>query len=239
MNISRETEIEQLRKRKKELFDQNVLNILNGQAMYEEFRDKKLMGHSNYAPFNEAMCVHATTSTLFDDAFIQTRARGHHVSIEDYRNTVIKPLNNLFKKNYHTIVLWFGVDMFCQMNLLTLLAYLEQSQYKGKVVLNSFKEDEFRVNQMELTLGSYDSVYHAVLVNHREPAAVLPPVLHRAIELYLEMQTDNNAVVKYILENKHLPTDELLKQLFEAFPSVGYGDSQYMELIEKVTGMEN
>ena len=41
---------------KSELFDKDVLNILNGQMMYEEFKNEKLMGDSDYAPFNEAMC---------------------------------------------------------------------------------------------------------------------------------------------------------------------------------------
>ncbi|MBS4196377.1 helix-turn-helix transcriptional regulator [Lederbergia citri] len=233
MNIFRETEVEQLKNRKQELFDQDVLNILNGQVMYEEFKNKKLMGDSDYIPFNEAMCVNATTTSIFDHAFIQTRAAGHDESEENYRNKVIKPLSNLFEKNYNYIVLWFGEDMFCQMNLLTILAYLEQSQYNGKVFLNSFREDEFKVSQTELTLGSYYSVYKEVLVNHRKPTNELLPVMYQAIELFLEMQTENNRVIKYISKNKHLPTSELLKRLFEVFPTVGYGDSQYIELIDK------
>lgn len=40
MNISRKLEVEQLRNRKSELFDKEVLNILNGQVMYEEFKTK-------------------------------------------------------------------------------------------------------------------------------------------------------------------------------------------------------
>lgn len=40
MNISRKIEVEQLRNRKCELFDKEVLNILNGQVMYEEFKTK-------------------------------------------------------------------------------------------------------------------------------------------------------------------------------------------------------
>ncbi|MBS4223818.1 helix-turn-helix transcriptional regulator [Lederbergia citrea] len=234
MNISRETEVEQLKNRKRELFDHDVLNILNGQVMYEEFKDKKLMGDSDYVPFNEAMCVNATTTSIFDHVFIQTRAAGHNESEENYSDKVIKPLNNLFKKNYNYIVLWFGEDMFCQMNLLTILAYLEQSQYKGRVFYNSFREDEFKVNQTELTLGNYYSVYEEVLVNHMKPTNKLLPVMYQAIELFLEMQTENNAVIKYISKNKHLPTSELLKRLFEVFPTIGYGDSQYLELIDKI-----
>lgn len=118
---------------------------------------------------NEAMCVNATTTSIFDRAFIQPRASGHDESVEDYSNKVIKPSNKLFEKSYNYIVLWFGEDMFCQMNLLTILAYLEQSEYKGKVFFNSFREDEFKVSQMELALGSYYSVYKdVVLVNHNK-----------------------------------------------------------------------
>jgi len=234
MSISRETEVEQLQTVKGELFDKDVLNILNGQVMYEEFKAKRLMGDSDYAPFNEAMCVNATTKQVFDDEFINTRAAGHHESVENYIEKVIRPLDNLFNKDYKCIVLWFGEDMFCQMNLLTLLAYLEQSRYKGKVFLNSFREDEFKVNQMELKLGDYHSVYNEVLINHVKPSNELLPVLYQAIDLFLEMQSEDNVVTKYISKNKHVPAPELLKRLFEIFPTVGYGDLQYLELINKI-----
>lgn len=234
MKIAREHEVEQLKKRKIELFDHNVLNILNGQLMYEAFKNKKLMGDSDYAPFNEAMCVNATTSSIFDHAFINTRAAGHRESVENYTNKVIRPLAPLLDKHYDYIVLWFGEDMFCQMNLLTLLAYLEQSQYQGKVFINSFREDEFKVSQTELTLGIYQSVYEEVLVRHRSPTNELLPVMYQAIELFLEMQKEDNPVIKYISNHKHLPTTELLKRLFEVFPNVGYGDAQYLELIDQV-----
>ena len=233
MNTRRETEVAHLHSEKSELFDEDVLNILNGEVMYEEFKSKKLMGNSDYAPFNEAMCVHETTIPIFDSTFIEIRALGHHVSIESYISKVMQPLKNLNQKNYNYIVLWFGEDMFCQMNLLTVLAYLEQSDYKGTVYLNSFREDEFKVTQTELALGSYYSVYEDVLVNHKMPKHKVLPVLYQAIELYLEMQTENNPVTKYIARNKQLSQSELLKRLFEVFPMIGYGDTQYIELINR------
>ena len=233
MNISRKIEVEKLQNEKSELFDKYVLNILNGQAMYEEFKDKKLMGDSDYVPFNEAMCVNVTTKHVFDIEFIKTRASGHHESVENYIKKVIDPLENLFNKEYKCIVLWFGEDMFCQMNLLTILSYFEQSGYDGKVILNSFREDEFKVSQTELKLGNYYSVYKEVLVNHRKPSNELLPVMYQAIDIYLEMLKENNAVVKYISKNKDLPTSELIKRLFDLFPTIGYGDTQYMELIDK------
>ncbi|PJN89546.1 AraC family transcriptional regulator [Bacillus sp. mrc49] len=234
MAISRKIEVEQLKHAKSELFNKDVLHILNGQAMYEDFKENHLMGNSDYVPFNEAMCVNATTPQVFDQSFIKTRAAGHHESVKNYMGKVIEPLNGLFHKEYTFIVLWFGEDMFCQMNLLTLLSYLEQSRYAGKVFLNSFKEDEWKVSQTELTLGTYQSVYQEVLVNHAKPAKKLTPIMDQAIDLYLDMLKANNAVVTYISKNKHLPTSELVNRLFDRFPSIGYGDSQYIELINEV-----
>ena len=233
MNISRKIEVEQLRNENSELFDKDVLNILNGQFMYEEFKTEKLMGESDYAPFNEAMCVNPATKKVFNEEFIKTRAEGHNSSIESYTKKVIDPLENLFRKKYKCIVLWFGEDMFCQMNLLTILSYLEQSSYEGKVYLNSFREDEFKVNQIELELGNYSSVYNEVLVNHNKTFYKVPPVMYQAIDLYLEMLKEDNTVIKFISKNKDLSTRELLTKLFQLFPTIGYGDTQYIELINK------
>lgn len=233
MNISRKKEIERLQNEKAELFSNDVLHILNGQCMYEEFKAHKLMGDSDYAPFNEAMCVNATTEQVFDEDFIKTRAAGHCESVENYIKKVIDPLDNLFNKSYTYIVLWFGEDMFCQMNVMTILSYLEQSGYAGKVFLNSFREDEFKVSQTELQLGNYASVYKEVLVNHKKPSTQLLPVMYQAVDIYLEMLKENNAVVKYISQHKDLPTSALVNRLFELFPTIGYGDSQYIKLINK------
>jgi AraC-like DNA-binding protein len=233
MNFSRKFEVEKLQHAKSELFDQDVLHILNGQVMYEEFKENRLMGDSDYAPFNEAMCVNSTTEHIFDNDFINTRASGHQVSVESYIDRVIVPLTNLFNKEYKCIVLWFGEDMFCQMNLITILAYLEQSGYAGKVFLHSFREDEFKVNQTELPLGYYDSVYKDVLFNHANPSNELLPLMYQAIDIYLDMLKDDNKIVNYIKRNKDLSTSDLLKRLFALFPTVGFGDSQYIELINR------
>jgi len=89
---------------------------------------------------------------------------------------------------------------------------------------NYHREDEFKVSQTELTLGSYYLVYEEVLVNHMKPTNDILPVMYQAIELFLKMQIENNAVTRYILKNKKLHTFELLKRLFVVFPTVGYGD---------------
>ena len=55
--------------------------------------------------------------------------------------------------------------------------------------------------------------------------------MYQAIDLFLEMLTEDNAVMKFISKNKDLSTRELLIKLFYLFPTIGYGDTQYIELI--------
>ncbi|WP_033543539.1 helix-turn-helix domain-containing protein [Planococcus sp. CAU13] len=232
MNFKEEVTL--LQNRKAELFDADVLNIFNGQNMYDEFHSNKLMGDSDYAPFNEAMCVHPASRPVFDEQFIRLRAQGHQTSVESYEKIVIEPLKPLFENQYNYIVLWFGEDVFCQMNLLTLLAYLEQSGYGGSVFLNSFRDDEFKVDQTELSLGGYSKVYEEVMLQHQKPSMELLPVMYQAVELYLNMLARDNRVTKYIKNQPHLSEKELVKQLLSLFPELGYGDTQYIELIGQV-----
>lgn len=55
--------------------------------------------------------------------------------------------------------------------------------------------------------------------------------MYQAIDLYLEMLKEDNIVMKFISKNKGLSNQELLTKLFYLFPTIGYGDTQYIELI--------
>lgn len=212
---------------------ENVLHVLSGQVMYDEFQGKKLMGDATYVPFNEAMCVNKVSTPIFDESFVQLRAEGHGDTIKNYNSMVIEPMKILSAKNYNCIVLWFGEDMFCQMNLLTILAYLEQLDYRDRVILYSFDEEDYVVSQMDIVLGTYYSTYVDMLINHQKPSNNVFPVMDRAIDLMLEMQLSDNRVTRYISEHKDVSTDELLQQLFVEFREVGYGDVQYLKLMNR------
>jgi AraC-like DNA-binding protein len=112
-----------------------TLHILNGLCMLESFQQNSLMNETAvYVPFNEAMCWGETDETIFSPEFIQTRARSLKSTEEEYKKIVIEPLKLLFDEQFDIIVLWFGDDVFCQMNLITILAYLEQIQFDGDVL---------------------------------------------------------------------------------------------------------
>lgn len=231
MNLK--SEIDRLKQKRSKLFKRGTLNIVNGEHLFNTFIDQQLVDQADLAPFNEAMCVNQTTEPIFTESFINLRAIGHHQSVETYTSKVIQPLKNLLNKQYQQIALWFGKDMFCQINLLTLLAFLEQSNYRGKVFLNQFNEGESIIDQTELKLGNYQHIYKTVLINQQKPMVKIDSQLDSAINLYLNLLKDDNLVTAYIAEHRSLSDSELVNHLIKAFPQIGYGDTQYIELINK------
>ncbi|NOU67508.1 helix-turn-helix domain-containing protein [Paenibacillus sp. LMG 31461] len=234
MDISQKLKIGTLQNRIQDQFDRDILNILNGQMMYEEFHNHQLMEKSDYVPFNEAMCSNETTYPIFSDEFNKIRASGHQVTLHDYERITLTPLKPLMEKQYQCMVLWFGDDMFCQMNMLTLLAHLEQEGYEGKVYFHMVKELTYDVEETDILLGGYKEIYEQVLIHHRLPEANLMPVMYQGISLYLEYLKDDNEITAFIRKNLGKPQDELLQQLFRLFPHYGLGDLQYIKMIKAV-----
>ncbi|WP_234447562.1 helix-turn-helix transcriptional regulator [Viridibacillus soli] len=232
MDISQKLKIESLQNIMNEQFDQGILNILNGRIMYEEFQIHQLMGKSDYVPFNEAMCSNDTCFTIFSDEFNKLRSAGHEVSLKDYENITINSLKPLFEKQYKCIVLWFGEDMFCQMNLLTMLAYLEQEEYKGKVFFNMINEKTYDVEEIEVIPEGFKEIYQQVLIQHQLPQAQVLPVMYQGINLYLEYLKDENEITAYIKKHLDKSHKDLLKNLFHLFPNYGLGDVQYLKMIK-------
>ncbi|WP_217447991.1 MULTISPECIES: AraC family transcriptional regulator [unclassified Bacillus (in: firmicutes)] len=234
IDISQKLKIEALQNKMYDQFDREILNILNGQAMYEQFQTHQLMRKSDYVLFNEAMCSHETSDIIFSDEFKKLRASGHQVSLQEYENITVAPLKLLLKKRYKCIVLWFGDDMFCQMNLLTVLAYLEQLGYKGKVFFQMVNEMTYEVAELEMFPKGYNEIYQQVLIQYRFPNVQLIPVMFQGISLYLEYLKKDNEITAYIKKHLDKPQDELLKDLFHLFPQYGLGDVQYLKIIETI-----
>ena len=119
-------EIQRFEKIYPQLVNPETLQVFNGQAMMQVVQENNLLSKSLKASFNEAMCTHATSYPIFDEAFQELRAKGHQSTRAQYQEIVIKPLRPLLKKSFAAIVLWFGDDVFCQLTLLTLLAFLNK-----------------------------------------------------------------------------------------------------------------
>lgn len=210
----------------------NTLNILNGQSMYDYFKQNNLDKNGLYVPFNEAMCVGEVTMNIFSNEFNKCRCDAHHVSAEQYNELTLKPLQVLFKNQFSHIVLWFDEDMFCQINLLTLLAYLDQTNYSRKISFNLVDHKFGMVDYFELEVQGYNEIYKQVMINKCIPKNINLPIMENGIRLYLEYLKEANEITEYIAEHKDLKRDILVIELIKAFPHYGLGDTQYMELVE-------
>ncbi|MEG1510173.1 MAG: AraC family transcriptional regulator [Clostridia bacterium] len=210
-----------------------ILNILNGTVMLEHF--KKLGNiEGELVSFNEAMCDGEVSSSIFSSDFVDERSVYHLISREDYEENVVDILNPLLSKSYEKLVLWFDKDMFCQINLLTILAYLDQNEVYDDVILN-YVDEKFEVEKCVVVKPkSFYSIYVSVLVCKHMPKIALPPILKRGVELYLEYSLPENDITDFIIDNIEMPEDELVAHLFKNFKEYGLGDVQYFRLIDYV-----
>ena len=218
-------------------YESNVLHILNGSCMMDEFKKKKWCNENfTYVSFNEAMCWGEADEEIFSQAFIEKRVQSLNGTIEQYRDIVLNPLEPLFKNEFDTIVLWFGDDMFCQMNMLTILAYLEQSNFDGDVLFCMAIEssDEMLPNAYEIDInGSYQR-YKRIICNKQMPNEKLMPVLYQATLLYLNYLNKDSEINRYIIEHINKSEKQLINELFSNFPQYGLGDLQYKMLIKNI-----
>ncbi|QAA32409.1 helix-turn-helix transcriptional regulator [Clostridium manihotivorum] len=216
-------------------YPSRTLHILNGMSMLQAFQESKLMNEEAvYIPFNEAMCWGEADEEIFSTEFIKKRAASLNSTPEEYKNIVIEQLKPLLVDSFDIIVLWFGDDMFCQINFITILAYLEQINYQGDVLFCMALEqkDEMLSDAMEIDINGYNNIYKTVLCHREKPDSKLLPVTYQAINLYLSYRTEGSEISRYIRNN--IDKKDLVKELMTLFPQYGFGDLQYLWMIDEI-----
>ena len=206
-----------------------ILNITNGDC----FNDYFLSNLGNEAvPFCEAMMDGDAVSEIYSDEFIKLRSNELNVNVEEYRAKM--HVYYALEKNYSEIRLWFGKDTFCQTNLLTLLAYLEQIGYSGKVALSYIDDETFEIieDNIPITLGSYKKLYEDILIakNHPTNSYILDT---EAIQLYFDYHSDNGELARIVRDNSDKDNMTLTCLLLENSKAYGLSDLQAGKLIKK------
>lgn len=207
-----------------------ILNITNGDAFNRHFI-------SNFGgeaiPFREAMMDGDSVIDIFSDEFINLRSAVHNVSTEKYRANMLL-CDVLQSDNYTELRLWFGKDTFCQINLLTLLAYLEQIEYNGRVMLNYIDDETFEVieSDIHIELGLYKEIHKEVVILKQMPGRVgiLSP---QAFEMYFDYHSENGALSKIVRENLDREEMDVILLLLEHSKEYGLSDIQARKLIER------
>lgn len=212
---------------------ENVLNILNGQSMYNYFKQHHFDINGIYVPFNEAMCVGEVTNDIFSSQFNKYRCEAHNVTNDQYNQLTLKPLQILFKNQFSDIFLWFDDDMFCQINLLTILAYLNQINYSRKITLNLVNREFKVIDCFQFGVQGYDEIYRQVLIKKCMPQNIKLSIMEAGIRLYLEYLKEENEITAYIKQHEYLQNNILVLELLKTFSKYGLGDTQYIQLIDK------
>ena len=208
-----------------------ILNITNGEYFNEYFI-------SNFGgaavPFCEAVMDGEVLTDIYSEEFISVRAKSLNITENEYK-TKMYAYNALNYNDYKTICLWFGKDTFCQVNLLTLLAYLEQIQYDGEIKLNYIDDETFDVleSDINLELGVYSEIYEQVLISKKLPSDV-GVLCHRAIDLYFDYHSDIGTLAEIVKANAYKDKMELIGLLLEESKDYGLSDLQIERLINRI-----
>jgi hypothetical protein len=201
--------------------------------MYNYFKRTNFIEEELMIPFNEAMCFGDTCNDIFSHEFTKIRAKVHQVSPEQYTENTLRPLEPLFCKNFTHISLWFDADMFCQINILTILAWLDQTDYKRTIELQ-IVGDKFELkDSFTLEAEGYYKIYKQVLIEKNFPEYIFPDPLKRGIKLYLNYLNKDSDLIRYIKKHQDVSNEELVTKLIVEFQHYGLGDTQYLEIIKQ------
>lgn len=222
-------------------FSGKPLHVVSGQCLLDLFvRRKRLYEDELCVPFRESLCWGGVCEPVFSVRFNEIRARFLGIGTEEYERKVIGPLAPLFSGNFDPVILWFGEDMFCRINVLALLAYLGQSGFSGKVLLCTVDEHtgETVGAMRNLEPWEYPGFFREIFLERRMPLS-LPDFLKEAVEMYLHYEDGSGEIFRYIRNRPPgAAKKELVGELLRAFPRYGLGDTQYEALIDAARGVK-
>ena len=211
------------------------INITNGEYLNNYLLNKY---EGIFIPFNEALIQGELLYPLFNDEFINKRSLVHHVSKELYKSK-LQDLIDIEKEIDHieSIVLWFGKDAFCVINLLGVLTYLEDINYQNKVTINLVDDETFNVieSNIEVKLSSFKEVY-CKLIN-RNLIEIEYNFINEGLKNYLYITSSQSDIMNYIKENiNKIDEEELIVNVLNKTSIYGLSDVFIKEMINKVKG---
>lgn len=209
------------------------LNIVNGMAMLAYIKENQIDLNGEVVPFNEGMCDGETVEDIFSGEFELERCVCHGVGVEEYEDIVINPLAPLFTFDYDELHLFFDEDMFCQINLITLLAYLDSNAYEGNIALHLIDYDFNEIKCVQIKPNGFFAVYKTVLIDKKVPEIILPDIMMDAVVNYLDYSKEDNELIAFAQQNLDMQEDELLTEMFNRFKHLGLGDTQLQKIIDR------
>ena len=205
------------------------INIISGDAM-AEYGDN--LGFKNYIVFGEAMIDGIVKdSAPFSQNFINERAKVHGIHPDKYRKKCAQQL--LKMRSGDEVHVYFGEDLFCQLNLITLLAYLERTGIPS-VTYHVIFEDEMKETAVieNVETAGFSEIYKAVLINH-QTASVPLEIMEKGIMLYQDYLDENGKLATFIRSNETDSVLQLTVKIIKQLPEYGLGTEQCAYVINK------
>lgn len=205
------------------------INIVSGDAMAEYGEQ---LGFKNCTVFAEAMIDGTVKDPVpFSQSFINERAKVHGTHPDKYRKKFAQQL--LKMRAGDEVHVYFGEDLFCQLNLITVLAYLERTGI-GKVTYHVIFEDEMKETALieNLETSGFSEIYKAVLINHAS-ASVPLEIMEKGIMLYMDYLDEGGKLASFIRSNETDSVLQLTVKIIKQLPEYGLGTEQCAYVINK------
>lgn len=214
-----------------------ILNITNGEYFNNYIKQKN---DGIFLPFNEAMITGDTSADIFSEEFLKIRSLHHHVSISEYKNKLNRLIDQNFIKSFDEINLWFGKDAYCQINLLTLLAYFEQINFNGITNLIFIDDESFEIlcDKTLIDFSNFKKIYCDVLLEKKSINSN-NIIINKAIKDYLDLSFRQDIVSNFIRNNQDKDYSYLLAESLKISKDLGLSDTIINNLISSVLNAKN
>ena len=207
------------------------LNITSGDYFNNYIKTKE---NGIFLPFNESILTGPVDINIFSSKFINIRSNYHAVSKDEYLNKLSNIVNPNYINTFDEINLWFGEDTFCVINLITILAYLEQIKYSGIIYYTRIDDYTNKIiKEKELIkLGIFNKVYETVILNKTFIQTDIS-FIDTTITNYLDLHNGLDNVSKYIKNNLDLDDNTLLINSLNNSKNLGLSDVIIQKIINK------
>lgn len=208
-----------------------MISIVSGEEFLNNKEKYQITGR--VIPFNEAMADGNPPETIFSPDFIEERCKTHNVTASDYEKITMAHVRAISREE--EIHLYFGFDMFCQINLLTLLAYLKQIGYQKEIT--AFICDEIHdkvIDVFKTTAVGYSETYKSIVVEKKQTTTP-NKYLNEAEGLYFNYAKKDAAVLKSLLSGFNGNNErEKIGYLIRQNAAYGLGDIQWAKWLSNL-----
>ncbi len=206
-----------------------VIHILSGDAM-AEYSDT--LGFSGYTiAFSEEMISGQAHIDIFGQEFCKVRAEFHKMNPDKYRKKIAYPMTKL--RTGDDVHLWFGKDLFCQINMLTCLAFLEKLGIKEATFHEVFEDEMKEMSVTKIPTQGFLSAFESIVINKTATATPLE-TLNSVQDMYFEYHNLNGPLCDFIRENPETSVFPLTIKIIKQFAQYGLSDVQCKSLIERI-----